>query len=424
MDPANKLVSAGPVELWQVNGAKRTKLQEAAPLEVYTATATRQYPMLSALLQVGTTQWRLSMGSHTMRSLSDAAEPTFIFSGVLEGDNDTFYCVIFKRTHPAHELEVLEQVLGKLSVMHVSRNVKKNAMPLNLAIPQIDPKVINEMMRKGAEDTQMLLKQAGDAANHAFLAAAEMHKKYAPKPAEKPVEVSPDVRDKIGKTKQAAAAGAAVAKGVATGMQAATVEIGSTLVQTVSSAAGKKDGDKGGSGSSSGGGGKVAAPLAAVGGIGIELLRDIAAVRDAVLDAAGSAWQGARSATVDVMNYQYGEQVAAVTAESCDTVEGIANMGVAMKYAQPTQVVLTSCKETTSRVEGKAVALEGEALRKQIDEERAALEKEKAAFAAELARLKGGQQPPPQQQQQQQPQQQQQQQQQRKPAFGLPFAFA
>jgi hypothetical protein len=31
-------------------------------------------------------------------------------------------------------------------------------------------------------------------------------------------------------------------------------------------------------------------------------------------------------------------QVAAVTAESCDTVEGIANMGVAMKYAQPTQV--------------------------------------------------------------------------------------
>jgi hypothetical protein len=31
-------------------------------------------------------------------------------------------------------------------------------------------------------------------------------------------------------------------------------------------------------------------------------------------------------------------QVAAVTAESCDTVEGIANMGMAMKYAQPTQV--------------------------------------------------------------------------------------
>jgi hypothetical protein len=50
------------------------------------------------VIQVGTTQWRLSMGSHTMRSLSDASEPTFIFSGVLEGDNDTFYCVIFKRS--------------------------------------------------------------------------------------------------------------------------------------------------------------------------------------------------------------------------------------------------------------------------------------------------------------------------------------
>ena len=31
-------------------------------------------------------------------------------------------------------------------------------------------------------------------------------------------------------------------------------------------------------------------------------------------------------------------QVAAVTAESCDAVEGVANMAVAMKYAQPTQV--------------------------------------------------------------------------------------
>jgi hypothetical protein len=28
------------------------------------------------------------------------------------------------------------------------------------------------------------------------IAAAEMHKKYAPKPTGKPVEVSPDVRDK------------------------------------------------------------------------------------------------------------------------------------------------------------------------------------------------------------------------------------
>jgi hypothetical protein len=48
------------------------------------------------------------------------------------------------------------------------------------------------------------------------------------------------------------------------------------------------------------------------------LFQDIAAVRDAVLDAAGNAWQGARSATVDVMNYQYGEQVGqAVSDEAC-----------------------------------------------------------------------------------------------------------
>lgn len=51
-------------------------------------------------------------------------------------------------------------------------------------------------MRKGAEDTQLLLRQAGDAANKTFLAAAEMHKRYAPKPADKPVEVAPGVKDK------------------------------------------------------------------------------------------------------------------------------------------------------------------------------------------------------------------------------------
>jgi hypothetical protein len=51
-------------------------------------------------------------------------------------------------------------------------------------------------MRKGAEDTQMLLNQAGKALHDVFLAGVEMHKKYAPKPADKPVEVNPEVKDK------------------------------------------------------------------------------------------------------------------------------------------------------------------------------------------------------------------------------------
>jgi hypothetical protein len=66
--------------------------------------------------------------------------------------------------------------------------------------------------------------------------------------------------------------------------------------------------------------------------------QDIAAVRDAMLDAAGNAWSGMREATVDVMQYQYGNEVASVAADSADVVEGVANMGVAMRYAQPTQV--------------------------------------------------------------------------------------
>lgn len=57
-----------------------------------------------------------------------------------------------------------------------------------------------------------------------------------------------------------------------------------------------------------------------------------------MLDAAGNAWSGMREATVDVMQYQYGNEVAAVAADSADVVEGVANMGVAMKYAQPSQV--------------------------------------------------------------------------------------
>lgn len=42
--------------------------------------------------------------------------------------------------------------------------------------------------------------------------------------------------------------------------------------------------------------------------------------------------------------------------DAADTVEGIANMGVAMKYAQPTQVVLTSAKETSSKMEAQGSA--------------------------------------------------------------------
>jgi hypothetical protein len=50
-----------------------------------------------AILAVGDTQWQLTQGTHTMRSTSDAGEPTFIFSAVVERDPDTFYAVLFKR---------------------------------------------------------------------------------------------------------------------------------------------------------------------------------------------------------------------------------------------------------------------------------------------------------------------------------------
>ena len=64
--------------------------------------------------------------------------------------------------------------------------------PQTTATPQI-----NELLRKGAEDAQSMIKQAGHAAHDAFEAAVDMHKKYAPKPKEgPPVEVSAALRDK------------------------------------------------------------------------------------------------------------------------------------------------------------------------------------------------------------------------------------
>eukprot|EP00775_Hariotina_reticulata_P005789 gene5789-6028_t len=222
-----------------------------------------------------------------------------------------------------------------------------------------------------------------------FLTAAELHKKYAPKPAEQPVHVDPGVKDKIGKAKQATAAGAAVAQGVATGMQAATVQVGSSLVQTMAPGAGASGLISNGDGNTRES--SMPQPLRAAGGIGLELLRDVAAVRDAMLAAAGSAWQGARAATVDVMQYQYGSEVAAVMADGCDAVEGVASMGVAMKFTQPTQVMLSSAKETSKKVEAQttaaSLAQEQEQLMMQLHKEKEALEKEKAALAAERAQL-------------------------------------
>lgn len=61
----------------------------------------RRLVLLSAaVLSVGDVQWQLTQGTHTMRSTSDAGEPTFIFSSVVDRDPDTFFCVILKRgTH-------------------------------------------------------------------------------------------------------------------------------------------------------------------------------------------------------------------------------------------------------------------------------------------------------------------------------------
>jgi hypothetical protein len=49
-------------------------------------------------------------------------------------------------------------------------------------------------------------------------------------------------------------------------------------------------------------------------------------------------------------------QVAGCAKDSAEVVEGIAGMGLAMRFAAPTQVALTSAKETAEKMEGKKAA--------------------------------------------------------------------
>lgn len=391
-----------PVELHSVEGAARTALVEPPaegekghPLVIETLRGTgKNYPLLSAIATVGPISWTLKGGAHTMRSASSTGEPSFIFSMVNEKNPELFYCVVMPKDTPKDELGMLEDVLGKLTHFHATKP-KAPALELpnlpKISLPHIDmPKIdasgvtnkVEEVLRKGAEDTTNMLKSAGEAAQHMFHAAADMHKKYAPKPAEQPMEVNASLRDKIAKSKQATAAGAAVAKGVATGMQAATVEIGTSLASVV---AGEDKGKKGAAAASSSSGLMARPEVKAVGGVGMEILRDIAAVRDAMVNTVGTAWNGLKEATVEVFDYQYGDQAAATVQDASEVVEGIANMGLAMKLTQPGQVLLTSAKETKETGgQGHKNAADSLAAEKQ------ALEKELARLKAEKAAIEGG----------------------------------
>lgn len=55
--------------------------------------------------------------------------------------------------------------------------------------------------------------------------------------------------------------------------------------------------------------------------------QDIAAVRDAMVGAVGTAWSGLKDATVEVFDHQYGAAAAATVQDGAEVVEGIANMG-------------------------------------------------------------------------------------------------
>jgi hypothetical protein len=349
--------------------------------------------------------------THAMRSLTDAGEDSFILGQVLPGGDAHFWAVVFPRggSTPKSEAEALCHLLQRLTKYSLSPRAEKEAkrraaappIPAPLKqldptrLPQLDVKALNEVLRKGAEDTRMVLAGAGAAVAGGFAAAAEMHKRYAPAPSAQPAKVPEAVAQNLAHAKQAAMAGSAMAKGVSSGMQAATTELGGAVAGAATAAAG--------GGGKNGGNSAVAKD---VGSVGVELLRDAASVRDALLAAVGQAFGGARDAVVDVMSHQYGQEMGKAAADALDTAGGAGQMAVAGAMCAPTQVAMSAAQRQAEKEEaaraleaqrksgGVGGAASSSSSGAELERARAELERERAALAAERARL-----------QQQQPQQ-------------------
>ncbi|GBF98085.1 hypothetical protein Rsub_10314 [Raphidocelis subcapitata] len=312
--------SSQAVECYSVNGEARTVLVEASqgePLLIEAVGGTAEGGGQAAVrARVGKVAWPLLQGAVSSRSCTDAGVPTFIFSSVDTDSPELIVCVAMPLAAAA-DLDGLAELLGRVTKFHATRP-KGHALQL----PGIKSEQVAEVLRKGAEDTQAMLQQAGKAAANMFAAAAEAHKKYAPKPTGKPLEVCPALREKIAKSKAATEAGAEAARQAQTGMRAVTREISSSLLSVGAAAAAREAADKE-AGSSGGGSG--------LGLIGKELLGDVMAVRGAMISAAGEAWVGFREAARDVFQYQYGDSAAEVVSDAADVIGGIASIGTSMK---------------------------------------------------------------------------------------------
>jgi hypothetical protein len=359
-----------------------------------------------------------------MRSLTDAGEDSFVLGQVVPGGEAHFWAVVFPRgggSSSKAEAEALSHLLERLTRFSLSERAQREAkrraaappLPAPLKaldptkLPQLDVAALNEVLRKGAEDTKLVLAGAGAAMAAGFQHAAELHKKYAPAPKAQPAQVPEAVKTNLAHAKQAAGAGAAMAKGVSSGMQAATAELGGAVVGAATAAAGGSGGGKGkgkDGADASGAVGGNAGVVRDVGSVGVEMLRDAAAVRDALLAAVGTAFNGAREAVVDVVGHQYGGEARQATADAFDAAGGAGQMAVAGAMCAPTQVALSAGKRAADKEEAERALRDArEQQQKQpqsmseIEKARAELEKERAALAAERARL-----------QQQQPQQKKQ----------------
>jgi hypothetical protein len=76
---------------------KRDLIKDGAKLQLFPVAPTKHYPVLSVKAVMADIEWSLKAGVHVMRSWTDSFEPTYIFSSVMPGSPDVFYCAVLAK---------------------------------------------------------------------------------------------------------------------------------------------------------------------------------------------------------------------------------------------------------------------------------------------------------------------------------------
>lgn len=365
--------SSQPTELHEVAGGKRKHLitDPLVIIDSFGVTSGSLYPKPLKQARIGQWQWVLQTTNHCLQSTSSKGEATFTFSGVSDSSQDVFYCVVFKADTPPGEIALLEALLAQLTTLH-AKDSKKPPGP-SIALPTISHQQVIEVLRKGAEDTSVVMRAMGQMAGQAMRGAADMHKRFAPAPEPEPLKLDPNIKGSIEHTKQATAVGAAVAKGLAAGIEASTNELGASLAQAMKGGGTTRPSSSAATSAApwqtqqgavatapttggSNGSGNKKGPDDGLALIGAELARDFEQIKRAMMEASQLAWGETKEATVGVYHHQYGEEAGRAASDVMDVAEGMAKIGKAAEHARIDRLVAATVADAAKHLGDEAAA--------------------------------------------------------------------